>query len=186
MVLQLRRRDPETVKTFVETHTPLLLAAARGMGFSLPDAEELAQSTFVAFLEALERFEGRSSLKTYLYGILRHKAFEWRRHNVREQGTDKIEEILDRRFDATGHWIQPPRGPEEESLTRELGQWIDECLQQLSTPQRMAFYLKEVEGQTTPDLCNILDVSVTNLGVLLFRARNKLLLCLEEKLGKKP
>lgn len=181
-----RQRDPIALRSLVETHTPALLGAARGMGFSPTDAEELTQSVFVTFLEAVNRFEGRSSLPTYLYGILRFKALEWRRHNLREQGSDKIEELLDARFDARGLWTQVPQGPEENALNKELKAMMEDCLTSLTTAQRLAFYLKEVEGRSTQELCKILDVTVTHVGVLLFRARNKLLLCLEEKMGKKP
>jgi RNA polymerase sigma-70 factor (ECF subfamily) len=180
----LRARNTEALKTLVETHTTSLLATALGMGFSRPDADELVQSVFVAFLEAVDRFEERSKVKTFLFGILFNKASELRRHHVREQGTDKIEELLEARFDAKGMWLKPIQGPEETALTTELAAWIEECAQTLTTPQRAAFFMREVNGETTDDLCKILGVSVTHLGVILYRARHKLMLCLEEKQGK--
>ncbi len=63
----------------------------------------------------------------------------------------------------------------------ELRRFIEECLESLPTPQRMAFVLREIEEMETPEICKILEVSRTNLGVLLYRGRNRLRECLEAK-----
>jgi RNA polymerase sigma-70 factor (ECF subfamily) len=73
------------------------------------------------------------------------------------------------------------KGPEEETLALELSELIRDCSASLSQSQRAAFHLKEVERESTASICNILGVSETHLGVLLFRARNKLRECLEKK-----
>lgn len=178
----LRAHKQEAIETLVHTYTEPLMAAALGAGFSRADAEELVQDTFVAFLSAIQRFEGHSQLKTFLFGILYNKGSELRRRNRRESATDQIETIFNQRFDEQGLWRNPPNGPEALYEAQELGEWIATCAEQLPLNQRMAFHLKEVEGEKTKDICKILKVSVTHLGVLLFRARNSLRECLEKKM----
>ena len=180
----IRLRKGEALENLIRTHTPHLFAAALGMGFSESDAEELVQEVFTAFLSAGERFEMRSQLKTYLFGILYNKASEMRRRSRREEAAENIEEIFDKRFDARGMWMTPPRGPEQTVLNQELSEWIERCSENLSLKQRAVFYMKEVEGETTQSVCKVLGISVTHLGVLLFRARNKLRECLEAKMRK--
>src|SRR5258708_36714664 len=78
------------------------------MGFSPGDAEDLAQDVFVTFLETVERFEGRSEVSTWLFGILHHKAQERRRAHAREDLTDAVDEVFDGRFNGDGSWREPP------------------------------------------------------------------------------
>ncbi|TBR20885.1 sigma-70 family RNA polymerase sigma factor, partial [bacterium] len=155
------------------------------IGLSREDAEEAVQDTFVAFLSGLDRFEGRSSLSTYLFGILYHKAAHVRAKGRREQGTDDIEAVVDARFGADGLWSRPPRGPEAVALDSELRRWVEICADDLSDSQRAAFFLKEVEGESPEEICNALGVSGTNLRVILHRARLKLRECLEIHWEKK-
>lgn len=175
----LRARKPEALTALVNENLPRLLAGALAIGLSREDAEEAVSDTFVAFLSGLERFEGRSSLSTYLFGILYHKASRVRSKGRREQGTDDIEAAVDARFGADGMWSRAPRGPEASALDAELRRLVELCADDLSAPQRAAFFLKEVEGERPEDICNALGVSGTNLRVMLHRARLKLRECLE-------
>ena len=180
----LRERDPRALNAMVTEHLPALLAGALAIGLSRVDAEEAVQETFVAFLSALDRFEGRSSLRTYLFGILYHKASHLRDKARRQEGRDDIEAVVEARFDAGGMWMRPPRGPEAESLDAELRAWILTCAEGLTPAQRSAFFLKEVEGESPESICNALGVSGTNLRVMLHRARLKLRECLEARWEK--
>lgn len=179
--LDLKERNPRALQGLVEEHTDALFAVALGLGLSEVDAEDILQETFVAFLGALDRFEGQSSVRTYLYSILVHKAKDLWRKKGREQPLGAIDAIFEERLDVRGMWMKPPLGPEDKALNQELGRWIGECLGGLSVEQRAAFHLKEVAEQDTGSICKILDVTTTNLGVLLFRARNRLRECLEKK-----
>jgi len=167
----------------INENAEALLAAAWGMGWKGADAEDLVQETFAVFLRAPERFEGRSSLKTYLFGILYNKGLEKRREVVREEAVDPIDEVFEKRFGTWGIWRTMPRGPEDEVMARETAALVEECLQGLNVQQRMAFYLKEIQHETTDSICNILEITITHLGVLLFRARNKLRECVQRKWG---
>ena len=92
---------------------------------------------------------------------------------------------MDSRFRPDGRWHTPPRPVDQRFHDGEVRQQIDDCLTGISLNQRMAFVLRESEGLTTEEIRKILDVSRTNLGVLLYRARNRLRECLEAK-GVKP
>jgi RNA polymerase sigma-70 factor (ECF subfamily) len=154
-------------------------------GLAKADAEEAVQDAFLDFLEALERFEGRSTLKTFLFGVLFHKCSERRRKARREEAVDDVEAAFDARFGYLGIWNGMPKGPEEEAVDGELRDWLKRCSEGLSDDQRAAFHLKVVEGIATEAACKMLGVSATNLGVLMFRARNKLRECLEKKWMKR-
>ena len=92
--------------------------------------------------------------------------------------------MFEERFGLWGLWRTLPRGPEEESQARESAELIAACLEHLTPDQRMAFYLKDVEHQSTEAICNILGANATHVGVLIFRARNKVRECLQKKWGK--
>lgn len=163
----------------VNDHLPTLLAGALAIGLSRADAEEVVQETFVAFLSGLDRFEGRSTLRTYLFGILYHKASHLRAKARREEGRDDIEAVVSARFAPAGLWARPPGGPEALALDSEIRRWVEKCSEGLPDAQRAAFFLKEIEGETPTAICNVLGVSATNLRVMLHRARLKLRECLE-------
>lgn len=176
---ELKERRPGALDALVSEFSGPLYAGGLGLGFAPTDAEELVQDTLAAFLEALDRFEGRSSLKTYLFGILYNKASELRRKRRREEASEDIEAILDSRADSRGHWIKPPQGPPEAALNAEIAKWIALCMDNLPMAQRAAFHMKEVEGSQPDEIRNVLGVSATHLRVLLFRARGGLRECLE-------
>jgi RNA polymerase sigma-70 factor (ECF subfamily) len=88
---------------------------------------------------------------------------------------------LESRFDARGNWSNPPADLERLMLSKEIGELIRGCMDRLPVNQRQAFVLRAVEGLETADICKILEVSVTNFGVLIHRARARLRECLEAK-----
>lgn len=178
---RLRTRDRAALQELVEAYLPQLLRAGRGMGFSRADNEDLAQSVFTAMMEGVDRFEGRSHIRTFLFGIFYNKVSERLRENQRAQQTDPIDEVMESKFDAAGNWRQPPVDIERQVFGREIGQIIQECLEAIPQAQRIAFYLREIEEMKTPKICNKMGISATHLGVLLFRARNRLRECVEKK-----
>lgn len=185
-VADLKARRAGALDALVSENLPTLLAGALAIGLSRSDAEEVVQETFVAFLSGLDRFEGRSSVRTYLFGILYHKASNLRAKARREESHDDIEAVLDARFDAAGMWARPPRGPEAAALDGEIRAWVERCAEGLSDDQRAVFFLREVEGEVPEAICNALRISATNLRVLLHRAKLKLRECLEKNWEKKP
>ena len=178
---RIRERDAQALEEVVRRYLPQILRAARGAGFAPQPAEDVAQDTFVTFIETAPRFEGRSHVRTWLFGILYKKISEARRILGRDNEVDDIEEVFEQRFDDAGSWARPPRPVDAEVYDAEVRQGIDGCLDRVPTNQRMAFVLREIEGMDTEEICKILEVTRTNLGVLLFRVRNRLRECLEAK-----
>ena len=170
-----------TLEEAVRAYTGDLLRAAIGFGVAPGQAEELVAATFAAYLTAQQRFEGRSSLKTYLFGILYRKALEAGRKAQKELAVDPADAAFEGRFTGWGHWSVLPQGPEKDADQEEAARLLDECLKGLSDQQKAAFLMKEADGLAPEQVCNALAVSSTHLRVLLFRARAKLRDCLEGK-----
>jgi RNA polymerase sigma-70 factor (ECF subfamily) len=183
--VQVRASSAE-VGELVDRYTDNLLRAALSLGFPEMEAEELVQATFVAFLSARERFEKRSKVLTYLFGILYNKARETRRFQGRHESIDRtVDDAFDGHFDAEEHWNQPSMDTmtevEKKAQESSIGMLLRECLEGLSAVMRMAFTMKEVEGLDSNAICLALGLTTSNLGVTLFRARNKLRECLMVK-----
>ena len=178
---RIRERDAQALEEVVRRYLPQILRAAGGAGFAPQLAEDIAQDTFATFIETAPRFEGRSHVRTWLLGILYKKIAEARRNLGRNNEMDDIEEVFEQRFDNAGSWTRPPRPVDTQVYDAEVREGIDGCLDGVPTNQRMAFVLREVEGMDTLEICKILEVTRTNLGVLLHRVRNRLRECLEAK-----
>jgi RNA polymerase sigma-70 factor (ECF subfamily) len=183
---RLRRRDPEALAEAVHEHARPLKGAARALGFPEPEAEDIVQDVFRTFLERLDHFEGRSQLRTWLFGILHRKALERRRGAAIDDRIDPIDEVFESRFDSKGNWSRPPADLERLMLSKEIGELIRGCMDGLPVNQREAFVLREVEDLETSEICKILAISATNFGVLMHRARARLRECLEAKGLSKP
>jgi RNA polymerase sigma-70 factor, ECF subfamily len=180
LAVRIRARDPDALEAVVKEYLPQVVRAARGAGLHVQEAEDVAHATFVTFLEKADTFEGRSQVRTWLFGILFRKIMEMRRIIERERQTDDIDEIVEKRFDRRGSWSTPPAA-EAAVYSREVLEHTSECLDAAPPRQRAAFLMREVEGLATAEICKILEISDTNLGVMLFRVRNRLRECLEGK-----
>lgn len=149
-------------------------------------AEDLVQETFLAALGSFKNFQYRSSIKTWLTGILKHKIIDHFRKKAKEQQLDDIEaniNKLDDFFDQNGQWkIKPTKwnaDPQKVYDQKEFIKILHECLSKLSGRQASAFILREIVGENTKEICKILNISTTNCWVLLHRARMHLRRCLE-------
>lgn len=178
---QLRKRDPEVLASTVRDHARPLFRAARAVGLSDEHAEDIVQDVFTTFLETLDRFEGKSQLRTWLFGILHNKVRERRREAWRDEQYDPIDSVFESRFDTRGNWVRPPENILESLESEEIGTAVKACMETLPGAQREAFTLREIQDFETPEICKILQVSVTNLHVLLHRARIRLRECMESK-----
>lgn len=182
---RVRARDAEALRGVVRAYLEQLLKAARGAGLDAVEAEEVVQETFRTFVETADRFEGRSRVRTWLFGILFRKLSEARRalgRRRRFEALDAVtEEVFDARFGADGRWSRPPETPAEEFERGELRREIGRCLEASPLPQRMAFVLREIHGLETEEICEILGIEKNNLGVMLYRLRNRTRDCLEAK-----
>ncbi len=185
LATRIRERDPAVLEAVVREYLPQIVRAARGSGLGPQEAEDVAHATFIVFLEKAASFEGRSRVRTWIFGILFKKIMESRRSLERERQMDDIDEVVEKRFDRDGSWIVPPVAA-AAVFDREVREHTGECLEGVPPKQRMAFVLREVEGLGSDEICKILEVSDTNLGVMLHRARNRLRECLEGKGVRRP
>jgi RNA polymerase sigma-70 factor (TIGR02943 family) len=149
-------------------------------------AEELVQETFLAAMRTKDRFEGRASEKTWLFSILKHKMIDFYRSKSKEMITTEAEERFSNQddfFNENGAWrIKPQVWSYDPEKAYEFKQFLDlfyQCLGQV--PQRLAdaFVYREIDGLTIRKICKILDITTTNCGVMLYRARLLLRRCLE-------
>lgn len=151
-------------------------------------AEDLVQETFLSALKAQERFLGRSSEKTWLIGILKHKIIDhFRNRAVEPPVGDPLAfstEIDENFFDRKGRWKIPPGkwngSPEEILKNKDFWQVLHRCLDGLSPNLRQVFTLRELDEMNSEELCKALGISPTNLWVILHRARNALRRCMEK------
>jgi len=149
-------------------------------------AEDLVQETFLAALHGRKNFKGRSTVKTWLSAILKHKIVDYLRKNSRKQvinDTDTITESIDGFFHKNGNWkIRPGKWNLDPSKIYEQREFMDtfyKCLSELPDRLSKAFVLREMEGYSTKEICNDLQVSSSNSWVMLYRARMFLRRCLE-------
>jgi RNA polymerase sigma-70 factor, ECF subfamily len=166
----------------VDRYGPSLLRVALLHVPTRAAAEEVVQETWLGLLTGLERFEGRSSLKTWLFRILTNRA---KTRGERERRTlpfsafaadgDEADIAVElERFGRGGGWAAPPRGvPEERLLAGEAQARIEAAIAALPPSQRAVITLRDVEGLSAEEACNVLGVSETNQRVLLHRARSK-------------
>ena len=181
ILTRLRERDPETLAATVEAFARPLYRAARGLRFTDPEADDLVQDVFTVFLERLDQFEGRSQLRTWLFGILHNKMRERRRALRREQQFDSLDPAFEAQFDSSGRWTRVPEDLERIFASKQTGQAVDDCISSLPSQQREVFMLREVEELNTREICNNLPITDTHVGVLIHRARHRLRECMEAK-----
>jgi RNA polymerase sigma-70 factor, ECF subfamily len=197
LVAALRAGDEETFRELVrEWHSPLL-RVARIFTPSRAVAEEVVQETWLRVLGALDRFEGRSSLKTWVFRILVNTAKTRAQREGRTlpfsalQDPARVPEAAvdpDRFFppeDAhAGGWSAPPRDlPEERLLAAETRDVIASAIEALPPNQRAVISLRDIEGWSSDEVRNALDLSEVNQRVLLHRARARVRAALEDYLA---
>ena len=145
-------------------------------------AEDAVQETLAAALAGEAAYAGRSNLRTWLTGILKHKIVDAIRKGAREQPLPEDDSALDALFDASGHWIDPPREWRDPGGALESEQFyaaLEACLERLPGKTARAFMMREHLGLETGEICKELAVTPTHCWVLLHRARLALRACLQ-------
>lgn len=180
---QLQQGDQQAFSELVRKyHSQLQVVARAIIGPSL--AEEVVQEAWMSAYKAVHKFEGRSSLKTWLYTIVSNGAKTRLRkesRQVRFKDDDEQDSYLSgERFAGDGHWSSPPPNwdmdtPEQLLQEQQLQGCIEQTLLLLPPQQKAAFTLRDIDQQPLDDICNILDTSNSNTRVLLHRARLKLM-----------
>jgi RNA polymerase sigma-70 factor (ECF subfamily) len=202
LVEALRRGDEASFARLVDSYAVALLRVARVYVSSREVAEEVVQETWLGVLAGLDRFEGRSSLKTWIFRILVNIA---RTRAVREGRSLPFSSLLDEEAAAderaveperfrpagepwAGGWVSLPQNwdeiPERRLLSQETFAQIRAAIQELPPNQRTVILLRDVEGCSSEEACNILGISETNQRVLLHRARARVRRALERFFGE--
>ena len=194
----LRRRDEAAFAELMREYGASMLRVAQMYVSSRAVAEEVVQEAWLAVLKGIDRFEGRSSLKTWIFRILANTA---KTRGVREARTVPLSALgdedgesvvdVDRFFgpDARfpGHWSAPPEswagGPEGRLIADETLDVIRREIELLPPLQAAVITMRDIEGFSAEDVCNSLEISETNQRVLLHRARSKVRRALEEYLA---
>jgi RNA polymerase sigma-70 factor (ECF subfamily) len=190
VVEALRAGDESAFRSLVAEYGPSMLRVARMYVSSRAVAEEVVQEAWVAVLNGIDRFEGRSSLKTWIFRILTNIAKtrgqrEGRSIPFSSLAPDDEHAVDPDRFAENGHWAAPPRsfGPEERLLSDETMAVVEAAIAELPPNQAIVISMRDVDGFSAEEACNALDISETNQRVLLHRARSKVRQALEDYLG---
>jgi RNA polymerase sigma-70 factor (ECF subfamily) len=198
----LRQGDEQAFRTLVETYHPVLMRVARGYVPTDAVAEEVVQETWLGVLRGIDRFEGRSSLKTWIFRILVNRAMT---RGPQERRSLPFASAFDAERDHEGpsvdpsrfepcdhplvpvHWVQPPATwrstPEDRLTAAETRAALTAALDTLPPAQREVVTLRDVHGWSATEVCNALAVTETNQRVLLHRGRTKLRRALATEYG---
>jgi len=177
--------DEIVFKKLFEQYYSIMYSIARAIvGESI--ADEVIQEAWMSALKALPKFEGRSSFKVWLMRITSNEAKTRLRKESRMVSLESMQEdwATDPRFDESSHWVKPSsqwdgETPEDLLLVKELQDCINKNMDKLPENQRIALYMRGTGGLSMDELCNLLEVSPSNIRVLLHRARDKVLQVIE-------
>ncbi len=157
-------------------------------------AEDMVQDALLSAIQSLHSYGGKSSERTWLTGILKHKIIDHYRKNSRQiQITDEdtdlssVDYFFEREDAWNGHWaiplrpVDPEQSPEQVIERSEFWDVMNGCLSAL--PERVAsvFTLREMDGMTSDEICDLLSLSASNFWVIMHRARMQLRRCVEIK-----
>ncbi len=196
----LRRGDERAFEQLVTQYHGAMVRIAQMFVDDRDIAEQVAQEAWLGFLRGLERFQGRSSLKTWLFTIVSNLAKTRGKREKRtipfsffenyDQDTDEPSVPENRFRDANdlyaGHWAMKPApwnvDPERVALNSELMKYLEAAVEMLPEQQSIVITLRDIQGWTADEVCNALGIAETNQRVLLHRARSKVRRALEEYL----
>ena len=174
----------------VEAHRAYLLRIAQLQLRDTALSEDVVQDTLVAALQGETGFSGKSSLKTWVTGILKHKIVDAIRHRARSPVFASLDEEcriddFDALFDETGHWENPPADwgadPESQLSQQQFFDVMQLCLENLPPNSARVFMMREVMELEADEICQELTITSNNLWVILYRARMALRECLERR-----
>ena len=199
LVDALRRGDEQAFASLIDRYHSSLLRLAMSYVATREAAEDVVQETWMGVLNGIDRFEARSSLKTWIFRILVNRA---KTKGVRERrsvpfsslegdGDENQPSVDPSRFQEgsrlAGAWSAPPESwngiPEQRMLSAETGAIVDEAIALLPDRQRAVITLRDIRGFTAQEACEVLGLTEANQRVLLHRARSKVRARLEEYLA---
>jgi RNA polymerase sigma-70 factor (ECF subfamily) len=185
---RLRSGDEEAFVMLVARYQRSMLRLARSMVSSDAVAEEVVQDTWLGVVRGIDRFEGRSSFKTWLFSILVNRARSAGSAEHPNTPIEALHAVDPSRFDAQGQWADPlerwSEDREDRLDTSALTPILNSALDDLPPRQRQVVVLRDVEGLTNAETCSALRISSGNQRILLHRGRSRLRGMLEAKMGE--
>ena len=185
---RLRDGDEAAFREFFDAHHAMLVRLATAYVKSPSVAEEIAQDTWAAVLDALPSFEGRSSLKTWIARIAINRAKTRAQRDGRQVPLEDDEPpSSDDRFGRLGQFKRRPTtfdSPESLLADRQIRAAIERGLEELPPQQRAIVTMRDLEGFSSEEVCNVLGLSESNQRVLLHRGRGRLRAVLERALER--
>ena len=159
---------------------------------SFHQAEDVVQEALVSALQHVESFSGRAAFKTWVFAILKNKIVDLIRQKTRLVSMSELfhdddsELSVDALFDAAGHWQKSEmpkawQNPEEMMEQQDFWMIFDACLNHLPAKYAQVFMLREMIELSSDEICEKLELTVSNLNVLMYRSRARLRECLENK-----
>ncbi len=143
-------------------------------------AADVVQNTLLAAVSAKDSFQGKSTIRTWLLGILKHKIMDYFRQRRKENLIidSELATLETPEFTPDGMWLEKPREwnftPEQVLENEEARKILWECIDMLPERMRLLFILREIDGESTKTICERMNISASNFSVLLFRTRHKL------------
>jgi RNA polymerase sigma-70 factor (ECF subfamily) len=188
LLSRLRDGDETAFATLIDRYHAPMIRLALAYVPSRAVAEEVVQDTWLGVVRGIDRFEGRSSLKTWLFRILVNRARSAGPREKRHAPLGPGETVDPDRFTADGHWSSPP-APWTDDVDARLDAAgivgrVRDAIDALPGNQREVVLLRDVEGLPSGEVCSILDISEGNQRVLLHRGRSRVRQMLELELGK--
>jgi RNA polymerase sigma-70 factor (ECF subfamily) len=200
LVTALRRGDEGAFTTLVDRHSPAMIRVAMAYVPSRASAEEAVQEAWIAVMRGIDGFEGRSSLKTWIFRILTNVAMRIGARERRSMPFSALAEAEDTSQPSVdpdrflpadhelfpGHWaVMPTRWPtpEEGLLAGETREVIAAAIAELPKAQRTVISLRDIEGWSSEEVCEALEITAGNQRILLHRARSRVRNAIEDYYG---
>lgn len=149
-------------------------------------AQDIVQETFFAGLKSMKNFKGEASERTWLVSILKRKIIDYYRKINSKKGQAEVRMSYNSETESEGDWLEErvadpfDKTAEDTIENTELGLAIYDCLEKLTKKQASVFKMKTIQGYETEAICNELNITASNLWVIIHRARTAMAACLEE------
>ncbi len=190
-IAQLKHGDEQAFLTLVERHHAGLMRMAMIFVSDTTLAEEIVQETWLAVINGIQKFEGNSSVKTWIFAIMSNQAKKHARRASRTVNLsalnnltlDDLHNVDAHRFSGKGAWLEPPArwriNPEEALEKGRLLEVVKATIEELPEKQRIVFTMRDIQGFSTADVMSVLDITDANQRILLHRARAAIRAALE-------
>lgn len=188
LVSRLRAGDEDAFVALFSRYQAPMLRLALSMLPSQAVAEEVVQDTWMGVVRGIDRFEERSSLKTWLFRILANRARSSGSHEPRHVPMEALHAVDPSRFDSSGHWADPLEPWADEDDRIDAATWapiLSAALDNLPSQQRQVVILRDMEGLSSGEVCAVLDITQGNQRILLHRGRGRLRSILEPKMRRR-